>query len=178
LCCEAWEIANGGERFAPALSLPCLFRRTGHRAGMFDKQFSPRNNFVKEIVQSLGGLLLKLYAPHKPAPHHMIEKRRHPRVKASIPLNWGLTPECLNHDRITSFSIGGCFIQTRVAATPLTLVYISFFLSNEGERIIRGEVRYHMDKVGLGVEFINLTPGDKKNFQALVEYYQNATTAK
>jgi hypothetical protein len=106
----------------------------------------------------------------------MIEKRRHPRVKASIPLNWGLTPECTRHDRITSFSIGGCFIQTGVAALPLTLVYIRFFLSNEGERIICGEVRYHMEKVGLGVEFVNLTAGEKESFQALVDYYRQAQT--
>lgn len=106
----------------------------------------------------------------------MIEKRRHPRVKASIPIYWGLTPECSKHDRITSFSIGGCFIQTREAARQLTLVYIRFFLSNKEERIIRAEVRYHLDKVGLGVEFINLTADDKMNFQSLVDYYLNART--
>jgi hypothetical protein len=104
----------------------------------------------------------------------MIEKRRHPRVKASIPVNWGLTPECIKLDRITSFSIGGCFIQTREAVRPLTHVYIRFFLSNKGERIIRAEVRYHLEKVGLGVEFANLTALDKKNFQVLVDYYKTA----
>lgn len=104
----------------------------------------------------------------------MIEKRRHPRVKASIPTYWGLTPECLNHDRITSFSIGGCFIQTRLAARPLNLVYMRFFLSNTGERIIRGEVRYHLEEVGLGVEFINLTENDRQSFHSLVDYYRAA----
>lgn len=104
----------------------------------------------------------------------MIEKRRHPRVQASIPIHWGLTPECLQLDRLTSFSIGGCFIQTPEAVPPLTLIYISFFLSNKGERIIRAEVRYNLDKVGLGVEFINLKVDEKESFQALVAYYQNA----
>jgi len=106
----------------------------------------------------------------------MIEKRRHPRVKASIPVYWGLTPECSKHDRITSFSIGGCFIQTTEGARPLTTVYIRFFLSNKGERIIRGEVRYNLEKVGLGVEFVNLTPDDRQNFQTLVDYYLDAQT--
>ena len=101
----------------------------------------------------------------------MIEKRRHPRVKASIQIYWGLTPECLNHDRITSFSIGGCFIQTKKAARPLMLVYMRFFLSNKAERIICGEVRYHMNEVGLGIEFLNLTESDKQSFQTLVDYY-------
>lgn len=104
----------------------------------------------------------------------MIEKRRHPRVKASIPIHWGLTSECLIHDRLTSFSIGGCFIQTRVAAPPLSTIYISFFLSAEGERIIRAQVRYRLEQVGLGVEFIDLTAADRENFQALVDYYLNA----
>lgn len=103
----------------------------------------------------------------------MVEKRRHPRVKASIPINWGLTSQCLKHDRLTSFSIGGCFIQTREPVRPQTVVYIRFFLSNKGERIIRAEVRYHLEEVGIGVEFINLTESDRESFQALVDYYRN-----
>ena len=95
-------------------------------------------------------------------------------MKASIAINWGLTPECLKHDRITSFSIGGCFIQTAEAVNPLTVVYISFYLSPEGERIICGEVRYNLEQVGLGVEFLNLTERDKKDFQSLVNYYRKA----
>ena len=101
----------------------------------------------------------------------MIEKRRHPRVKASIPINWGLTPECSNHDRITSFSVGGCFIQTAEAVRPSTLVYIRFYLSNRGEQLITGEVRYNLEEVGLGVKFINLPEQDKNDFQTLVNYY-------
>jgi hypothetical protein len=102
----------------------------------------------------------------------MTEKRRHPRVKASIAIDWGLTPECLKHDRITSFSIGGCFIQTAEALRPLTVVYIRFYLSPEGERIIVGEVRYNLEQVGLGVEFLNLTAQDKKDFRALINHYR------
>jgi hypothetical protein len=102
----------------------------------------------------------------------MTEKRRHPRVKASIAIDWGLTPECLKHDRITSFSIGGCFIQTAEALQPLSLVYIRFYLSPKGERIIPGEVRYHLERVGVGVEFLNLTERDKKDFQVLINHYR------
>lgn len=93
-------------------------------------------------------------------------------MKASIPIDWGLTPDCLKHDRITSFSIGGCFLQTDEAVRALSLIYIRFYLSNTGERIIRGEVRYHLDNVGLGVEFINLSERDKLNFQNLLDYYR------
>ena len=102
----------------------------------------------------------------------MTEKRRHPRVRASIAIDWGLTPECIKHDRITSFSIGGCFIQTAEALNPLTVVYIRFYLSPKGERIICGEVRYNLEQVGLGVEFLNLTESDQKDFQALVNHYR------
>jgi hypothetical protein len=104
----------------------------------------------------------------------MKEKRRHPRVKASIPINWGLTPECLKHDRITSFSIGGCFIQTVEAVRPLTVVYMRFFLSGRGEQLITGEVRYNLEEVGLGVEFTNLNEQDKNDFEALINYYMVA----
>ena len=100
----------------------------------------------------------------------MKEKRRHPRVKASIPINWGLTPECLKHDRITSFSIGGCFIQTAEPVRPLTKVYIRFYLSNRGEQLIMAEVRYNLEEVGIGVEFKNLPEQDKSDFKALINY--------
>jgi hypothetical protein len=102
----------------------------------------------------------------------MIEKRRHERVKASIPVDWGLTPNCQRHDRITSFSVGGCFLQTKEAVPAATLLYIRFFLSGEGERIISGEVRYNMENVGLGVQFINLAERDRADFAALVNYYR------
>ena len=108
----------------------------------------------------------------------MTEKRRHPRVKASIAIDWGLTPECLKHDRITSFSIGGCFIQTAEALMPLNVVYIRFYLSPNDERIIRGEVRYNLEHVGLGVEFLNLTEGDEKDFKSLFNHYRKPTTTE
>jgi hypothetical protein len=106
------------------------------------------------------------------APHHMNEKRRHPRVKASIPIAWGLTTDCLKHDRITSFSIGGCFIQTAEALKHLTVIYIRFYLSSETERIISGRVKYNLEQVGLGVEFLNLSAQDQKDFQVLVNHYR------
>jgi hypothetical protein len=102
----------------------------------------------------------------------MMERRRHERVKASIPVDWGLTPECLKHDRITSFTIGGCFIQTKEAVSAPTVIYIRFFLSNKRERIISGEVRYNLEEVGLGVQYRNLTTSDVQQFQTLVNYYR------
>ncbi|HEY0101172.1 MAG TPA: PilZ domain-containing protein [Pyrinomonadaceae bacterium] len=107
----------------------------------------------------------------------MTEKRRHPRVKATIAINWGLTTECVKHDRITSFSIGGCFIQTAEVLKPRTLIYISFYLSPNGERLILGEVRYHLEEVGLGVEFLNLNERDKRDFQELVNHYRKTQAA-
>ena len=99
-------------------------------------------------------------------------RRRHPRVKASIPVDWGLTPECLKHDRITSFSIGGCFLQTEEALDAWSLIFIRFYLSNTGERIIKGEVKYNLENVGLGVEFIEMTEQDRRGFQTLIDYYR------
>ena len=99
------------------------------------------------------------------------QRRKHERVKALIPIDWGLSSACLKHDRITSFSVGGCFIQTKEALSALTLIYMRFFLSNNSERIIEGEVRYNLEQVGLGVQFLNLTETDQENFQILVDYY-------
>jgi hypothetical protein len=102
----------------------------------------------------------------------MVETRRHPRVKASIPIDWGLSPECIKHDRITSFSIGGCFLQTQETVDAWSIIFIRLYLSNTGERIIKGEVKYNLENVGLGVAFIELTEQDEHNFQILIDYYR------
>ena len=90
-----------------------------------------------------------------------MEQRRYPRVTTLLPVYWGRTPECPLGGRITSLSIGGCFIQTEKGARTGDLLFLRMRLSDEGEHIITCNARYHMEGVGIGVAFQNLLADDE-----------------
>ncbi len=112
----------------------------------------------------------------------MVEKRRHPRVKASIPINWGLTPQCLKHDRLTSFSIGGCFIQTERQVEEGGTVYVRLWEMPGGRGTFRGVVRYQLQlspkhaPIGLGLEFPDLDADETANLKEVLNFFGEALT--
>jgi hypothetical protein len=101
------------------------------------------------------------------------ERRRHERVIVEIHVNWGWTEECPYSDRIISLSVGGYFLRTsRSSAYKGRTVFLRFWLPEE--RLLRGEVRYHLEKMGLGVEFKGITDEETRKLEALVEHYRNS----
>ena len=111
----------------------------------------------------------------KPTPSSADERRRYPRITISIEIDWGETPACVHKGRVTSLSVGGCFIQTPLKVTKGTAIFIRLFLAPGSERVLEGmvwgRVAYHLPKVGLGVEFKKLPPGYEKHIQDLVEFH-------
>ena len=105
-----------------------------------------------------------------------MEKRRHERARVSINVDWGETAYCLWHDRITSLSVGGCFIQTERELKAGHKICLRLWL-RDGERILRGEVRYCLERVGVGVEFVELMERDKERLAELVEHCRRAAPA-
>ncbi|HEY9281854.1 MAG TPA: PilZ domain-containing protein [Pyrinomonadaceae bacterium] len=99
------------------------------------------------------------------------EKRRHERARVSINVDWGETAYCLWRDRITTLSVGGCFIQTGRELKTEQKIYLRLWLRG-GERILRGEIRYCLERVGLGVQFSELMESDKERLAELVEHYR------
>ena len=102
-----------------------------------------------------------------------MEQRRHERVRVAVKIDWGETAYCLWQDRITSLSVGGCFVQTGREVQKGEQIYLRLWL-RDGETILRGEVRYCLERVGLGVEFQELMERDKERLAELVEYYRAA----
>lgn len=105
-----------------------------------------------------------------------MERRRHERVRVSVRLDWGETAYCVWHDRITSLSVGGCFIQSGREVKTGQKIYLRLWL-RDGERILRGEIRYCLERVGLGVEFFELMESDKERLAELIEHYRGEAQA-
>lgn len=114
----------------------------------------------------------------KASPSSKDERRRYPRVKYSISVDWGGTPACVHKGQITTLSVGGCFIQTPIEAEKGKPVFIRLLLAPESERVIEGvvwgRVAYHLPKVGLGVEFKKLPPGYARHIEDIVEFHLEA----
>jgi PilZ domain len=99
----------------------------------------------------------------------LTEQRRHERVTVDIYVYWGWTDDCPFRDRIINLGVGGCFLRTDQPAPPGRPLFIKFWLP--GERTLRGEVRYHLERWGVGVEFKGLSAADTANLAALVGHY-------
>lgn len=91
-----------------------------------------------------------------------------------MPVEWGTDDNCVWQDRITSLSAGGCFLQTQRVLKAGRKISLRLFLSAGPARTLRGEVRYCMERVGLGVEFLGLMERDKERIAELVEFFRDA----
>ena len=119
---------------------------------------------------------------NKSAPSSYEGRRRYPRIKISVDVDWGETPACTHKGRVTSLGLGGCFIQTPLEVTKGKPIFIRLLLAPGSERVIEGivwgRVVYHFPKVGLGVEFKKLPPGYGKHIEDIVEFYLGDETTE
>lgn len=98
------------------------------------------------------------------------EQRRHERVAVDISVYWGWTDDCTLRGRIINLGVGGCFLRTDESAPPGSPVFIRFWLPEQ--KTLGGEVRYHLERVGVGVEFKGLAAEEWGRLAELVEFYR------
>ena len=101
-----------------------------------------------------------------------VEQRRHDRVPVDLHVYWGWTYDCPFQDRIISLSEGGYFLRTERGAPRGQPVFIKFWLPEQ--KTLCGEVRYHLERWGVGVEFRGLSAQETASLAALVEHYRAA----
>jgi len=90
-------------------------------------------------------------------------------------VDWGNTPACAHPGRLTSLSVGGCFVQTEVNARTGSIVFLRLLLAPEArnalEGVLMGRAAYNLEGVGFGLEFMRLKPDDERDIRDLVEFY-------
>jgi hypothetical protein len=78
---------------------------------------------------------------------------------------------------LRNISVGGVFIETKQMVATDTHLRIRFNLDDSGPIIIvRGEVRYAVAKIGMGVHFSDVPAGDQQRIAAYLA--ENGATAK
>ena len=100
------------------------------------------------------------------------DRRKLTRVEVSITGRWGLTPQCSYEGTVTSLSLKGCLVQTRIAA-PLAGKSISLCLwLKDGKRMrLKGRTIYYVRNNGFGMEFEELTEEDQAMLEMLIEQH-------
>jgi hypothetical protein len=101
----------------------------------------------------------------------MRELRRHKRAKVALFLDWGLSNECPYQAKMTSLSLGGCFLQTNDHAKLPVDQEIFMRLLLQAELILQGTIRYSLLDIGYGVAFAEMTRGEESAIQQLIDIY-------
>lgn len=112
------------------------------------------------------------------------DHRRHARAKVSINVDWGLTPACeFSGDKVSSLSIGGCFIQTERHVPEGGTVYVRLWEMPGGRGTFRGLVRYQLQlsprhaPIGFGLEFHDLDAGEAASLKEVLNFFGETLTA-
>lgn len=106
------------------------------------------------------------------------DQRRYARARVAINVDWGTTPACeFAGDRVTSLSVGGCFIQTERQVNEGSAVYVRLWEMPGGRGTFRGVVRYQLQlspkhpPIGLGLEFPDLGPEEAASLKEVLNFF-------
>lgn len=99
----------------------------------------------------------------------LTNSRNNSRVKTNIDCIFGVTPEAPRSGKVTSLSLAGCFVKTTIWVTDVPKMYIRLWLGSQRWLRLQGVVLYHLEKVGFGMRFADLTPQDESALKELME---------
>ena len=106
------------------------------------------------------------------------ELRKHPRVIVEVFADWGWGPECEYYDKITSLSLGGCFLATKRELPAGEEIHIRLTGELTGPINLKGAVRYQTrlmegaPPVGAGIQFIGVSIESERKLQTVVDNYR------
>ena len=105
------------------------------------------------------------------------EKRKYPRVKVSIPIEWGRTEACEQlGDKVTRLSMGGCFIQTEKETQTDEILFLRLWEISDGRGVLKCQVIYQLKidprfpPIGIGVKFIELEEEEENHLRHMLEF--------
>ncbi len=106
------------------------------------------------------------------------ELRKHPRVNVDFFADWGWGPECEYYDRITSLSLGGCFLATKRELPDGHEIYLRLSGEPAGAINLKGAVRHQLrlmegaPPTGAGIEFVSVSSENERKLQAILNNYR------
>ena len=111
-------------------------------------------------------------------PKDFSELRKHLRISVDFFADWGWGPECEYYDKITSFSVGGCFLATKRELRSGEEIHIRLTGESVGTFNLKGAVRYQLrvmkgaPPTGAGIEFVGVSSENQRKLQAVIDNYR------
>jgi hypothetical protein len=94
----------------------------------------------------------------------------HARAKVSVSCAFGPTEDTPRSANVTSLSVRGCFVKTRAWSERGSEMFIRIWREQERDWLtLRATVLYHMDKIGFGLRFDDMTPEQEAAIRAVME---------
>ena len=102
--------------------------------------------------------------------------RKHPRVNVDFFADLGRGPEYEFYDRITSLSLGGCFLATKRELHSGDHIFIRWSGELSGPINLKGTIKYHLrvmeEARGAGIQFLGVSSESEKRLQAVLNNYR------
>ena len=96
------------------------------------------------------------------------DKRTNHRVKSFISCTFGPNSDTPRSGTVTSISVLGCFVKTKGWATKGQKMYLRLWLP-EGQWLpLQGTVLYHMERVGFGLTFDEISADEEMKIREVV----------
>jgi hypothetical protein len=94
--------------------------------------------------------------------------RENTRVKTSLACTFGPSPATPRNGTVTSLSISGCFVKTKVWITKGQKMYLRLWLPEERWLRLQGEILYHLEEIGFGILFTDVGAEEENILRELI----------
>ncbi len=99
----------------------------------------------------------------------MNDVRKKTRFLAELSCAFGPTPDAPRSGAITSIGLRECFVKTKAIVIEGQSLHVRVWMPDNRWLRLSGRVKYHMERVGFGVVFHELSEGQLTDLSRLVE---------
>ena len=107
----------------------------------------------------------------------MDDAKRRTRFIADLSCAFGSTPDAPRSGTITSIGHRECFVKTKAIVIKGQDLFVRVWTPEQRWLRLRGKVKYHMDRVGFGVIFQELSEEQLSDLAGLIEGLRRRDTA-
>ncbi|HWS90327.1 MAG TPA: PilZ domain-containing protein [Pyrinomonadaceae bacterium] len=104
----------------------------------------------------------------------MNDARKKTRFLSELSCAFGPTPDAPRSGTITSIGLKECFVKTKAIVIEGQNLHVRVWTPENRWLRLRGRVKYHMEGVGFGVVFQDLTEDQLADLARLVEQLRRA----
>ena len=108
----------------------------------------------------------------------MNDARKKTRFLSELSCAFGPTPDTPRSGTITSIGLRECFVKTKAIVIEGQSLHVRVWTPENCWLRLSGRVKYHMDRVGFGVVFQDLSEAQLAELSRLVEQLRRAHLAQ